>query len=76
MLIFSPFVSLLTVYVALVFGYLYLLLTSITEVFEGIYDFIIGRVSLTFLSLGIGMTIGVLSCGRLVDRYVEKLKTA
>ena len=76
MLIFSPVVSLLAVYVALVFGYLYLLLTSITEVFEDIYGFSTGTASLTFLGLGIGMTVGLMSCGRLLDRYVQKMKAA
>ena len=51
----SPVLFSLSVYVAAVFGYLYLLLTSITEAFENTYDFSAGSASLTFLGLGTAM---------------------
>ncbi len=52
MLIFSPVVFLLSLYVSVVYGYLYLILTTITEVFENVYGFPEDTVGLTFLGLG------------------------
>ncbi|KAL8836949.1 MAG: hypothetical protein Q9170_002710 [Blastenia crenularia] len=53
MLLLSPVLCAVSGYVAVVFGYLYILLTSITETFESSYDFSTGAASLTFLGLGI-----------------------
>lgn len=53
-LIFSPVVLILSLYSAVISGYLYLVLTTMTEVFEKTYGFTQGPVGLTFL--GIGMT--------------------
>ena len=52
MLFLSPIILLLAIYNAIVFGYLYLYLTSITEDFETVYGFSTGSASLTFLGLG------------------------
>lgn len=52
MLFSSPIIFLLSAYVAVVFGYTYILFTSISEVFEDVYDFSTGTASLTFISLG------------------------
>lgn len=42
----------MAVYVAMVFGYLYMLLTSITETLETTYHFSTGSASLTLVDLG------------------------
>jgi multidrug resistance protein len=52
MLIFSPIVALLTIYNSVVYGYLYVVFTTITEVFEEGYHFSQGVVGLTFLGIG------------------------
>ncbi|KAL6715884.1 hypothetical protein ACLMJK_006845 [Lecanora helva] len=52
MLILSPILLSLALYVSVVMGYLYLLLTSMTEAFEVAYGFTTGSASLTFLGLG------------------------
>lgn len=52
MLLLSPMVFLLAIYGAVVFGYLYLLLTSVTEVFQTAYSFSTGSASLAFLGIG------------------------
>lgn len=52
MLILSPIVLLLTLYNSVIYGYLYLLFTTITEVFERGYGFGSGIVGLTFLGIG------------------------
>ncbi|OIW28139.1 bicyclomycin resistance protein [Coniochaeta ligniaria NRRL 30616] len=52
MLLFSPLCSIFAVYVGITYGYLYLLFTSITIVFEQSYGFGSGIVGLVFLGLG------------------------
>ena len=68
MLIFSPIVLALSAYMALVYGYLYLLFTTLTSVFENTYHFPTSLVGLTYLGLGIGMVSGILAYGSLADR--------
>ena len=67
MLIRSPTVLLLTIYISVVFGYLYLLLTTITEVFENIYGFSQGAAGAAYLGLSMGMAIGVVLCELSLD---------
>ena len=71
MLVFSPVVLILSAYVAIVYGYLYLLFTTITEVYESNYHFSQGSVGLTFLGIGIGSLIGVVVFGFASDRIVK-----
>ena len=49
---FSPIVSLLSIYTAVVYGYLYLVFTSETEIFQSLYGFSEGSVGLIFLGVG------------------------
>lgn len=51
MLFLSPIVLLLSIYVALVYGYLYLLFTTISGVFEGQYGFSQGNNSTIYLRI-------------------------
>jgi len=71
MLIFSPIVLALSTYMAVVYGYLYLLFTTITEVYEKQYHFSQGSVGLTFLGIGIGSLFGVIIFGLASDRIVK-----
>lgn len=52
MLFASPVIAVLSIYMALVYGYLYIVLTTMTEVFEDRYGFSRGGSGLAFLGLG------------------------
>lgn len=72
-LIFSPIVLALSTYMAVVYGYLYLLFTTITEVYEAQYNFSQGSVGLTYLGIGVGSMCGVIIFGIASDRIVKRL---
>lgn len=72
MLIFSPIVLSLSVYIALIYGILYILFTTFTFVFQGQYGFSAGTVGLTFIPLGIGMMIGMGTFGYLSDKFIKE----
>lgn len=73
MLIFSPIVLLLSIYMAVVYGYLYLLFTTLTPLFEGVYHFSNGTVGLTFLGIGLGSMLGLVIFGAMSDRLLKYL---
>lgn len=73
MLILSPIVLLLSIYMAVIYGYLYLLFTTLTLVFEQKYHFSQGTVGLSFLGIGVGSMIGLVIFGALSDRMVKKM---
>ncbi|KAJ9640241.1 uncharacterized protein PV06_10759 [Exophiala oligosperma] len=73
MLLLSPIVLSLSIYMAVVYGYLYLLFTTLTMVFEGTYHFSQGAVGLAFLGIGIGSLFGLVIFGALSDRTVKRL---
>ena len=72
MLIFSPIVLLLSLYVAFVFGLIFLLFTTFPSVFEATYGFGPGTAGLSYLGLGLGMATGVVLLGKLSDRLMKK----
>jgi MFS family permease len=76
MLIFSPIVLALSLYVGVVYAYLYLLFTTLTPVFEGTYHFSAGSVGLTFMGLGVGSLAGVAFFAVSTDRVMKKRKEA
>jgi MFS family permease len=73
MLLFSPIVALFSLYMAIVYGYLYLLFTTISAVFESLYGFSQGQVGLAFLGIGVGSLIGLLLFGSTSDRLIQYL---
>ncbi|CAN8098545.1 unnamed protein product [Discula destructiva] len=73
MLLFSPVVLLLTIYISFTYGTLYLLFTTIPTVFEETYGFDIGLTGLVYLGLGSGTTIGWLIITLYSDKSVIKL---
>lgn len=73
MLLFSPIVFLLSLYMAVVYGYLYLLFTTITALFEEEYGFSQGSAGLAYLGIGIGMLIGLVAFGATSDKLVTYL---
>ena len=72
LLFLSPIVFLLTLNVSVVFGYMYLLFTTFTYVFEAQYGFTTGTAGLTFLGAGIGMFVGLGIVGRASDVILKK----
>ncbi|KAF2099054.1 MFS general substrate transporter [Rhizodiscina lignyota] len=73
MLLFSPIVFLLSFYMAVVYGYLYLLFTTMTLVFENTYHFSQGSVGLSYLGIGVGMFGGLFLTGATSDWGVKYL---
>ncbi|KAF2802402.1 MFS general substrate transporter [Mytilinidion resinicola] len=73
MLFLSPIVFLMSLYMAIVYGYLYLLFTTYPRVFQGQYGFSNGTVGLAYLGSGIGTFIGLVFCGATLDRLLVYL---
>lgn len=59
LLIRSPILLVISIYVALVFGTMYLLFTTFTDVFEGQYGLSISVSGLTYLGLGAGLVLAI-----------------
>ena len=74
MLFMSPIVFLLSLYMATVYGYIYLLLTTFPRVFEDQYGFSSGSVGLTYLGFGVGSCLGLIVCALTLDRLVVSLR--
>ncbi|KAH6651542.1 fluconazole resistance protein [Truncatella angustata] len=70
----SPIVLLLSVYMAVLYGYLYLLFTTFPQVFRGQYDFSTGSIGLSYIGIGVGSVLGLFSSGAVSDRLVVGLK--
>ena len=62
MLFSSPVILVLSIYMALVYGYLYIVLTTMTDVFENNYGLSRGSSGLAFLGLGMSNTLAMLCC--------------
>lgn len=73
MLFLSPIVFLMSLYVATVYGYLYLMFTTFPRVFQNQYGFSDSNVGLTYLGVGIGSFFGLALCGAVSDRLVATL---
>ncbi|KAH8651173.1 major facilitator superfamily domain-containing protein [Xylariales sp. PMI_506] len=59
LLIFSPICTIFAVYMVLVYGYLYLLFSSVTFVFEESYGLTSSQVGLVYIGLGLGSLLGM-----------------
>ena len=77
MLLIEPTVSLTSIYVAFNFGVLYAFIVGFQYVFEISYGFDLRRVGLTFLGLGGGSLVALVT-GMLIDRlyFAKKHKAA
>jgi hypothetical protein len=73
LLILSPVVLVISVYVAIIFGLLYLLYTTISPVFQGQYGFNTGLSGLAYIGLAIGNLAGLLIFGLTSDRIQKSL---
>ena len=74
MLVFSPYCIIFAIYISIIYGYLYLMFTSISDVFMRGYGFSTSIVGLVFLGLGIGSLGGLFYYGGVSDRDTKKLK--
>jgi multidrug resistance protein len=72
LLFMSPIVLLMSIYISINYGILYLLFTTITYVFQGQYKWSTGTVGLSFLGSGIGMFASVILLGLLSDKIIKK----
>lgn len=72
MLLFSPIVSLLSMYVAITYAYLYLFFTTISKVFRDNYHFRSDLVGLAFLGLGLAQFLGQFLYSWLATRSWKK----
>ncbi|KAL8832074.1 MAG: hypothetical protein Q9191_000496 [Dirinaria sp. TL-2023a] len=70
MLLFSPIILLLSVFMAVTYGYLYLLFTTFPVVFGEYYHFSIGITGLVYLGLGVGNIIGLMIFGIFSDKVL------
>lgn len=74
MLMFSPIVLLLSIYVAFLFGYLYLFVTTFPRVFIQQYHFSTSSTGLTYIGLGVGCFFGLALAGKGSDVVYKKLE--
>lgn len=69
----SPICALMTLYLSIVYGILYLLFTTFTFVFQGKYGFSESIVGLVYIGLGVGMLIGLAILGTQSDPIMKRL---
>lgn len=74
MLFTMPIVLLLSLYVAMLFGYMYLFITTLPAIFQGQYHFTTGTTGLAYLGLGLGAFLGLIIMGKTSDATYNKLK--
>jgi MFS family permease len=71
MLLCSPIVAAMCIYVAVLYGLLYILFTTFAEVFTGQYHFSALGSGLAFIGSGIGMLLGLAYSASLSDRKLK-----
>ena len=70
----QPIVQVLAVYLAFIYGLLYLVLSTFPVLWDRVYHESISIGSLNYISLGLGFFIGAQSAARLNDRIYKHLK--
>lgn len=73
LLFMSPIVSLLCLYVSFVFGLLYLLFTTITQVYIAQYGWQPDLCGLAYLGIGFGFFTGIITVARTCDATIIRL---
>ena len=76
LLLRSPILLVISLYVALVFGLLYLLFTTFTPVYEGQYGFTTSLSGLVYLGLGVALVVGMVLFNLLNGRIQKMNLTA
>ena len=75
MLVCSPIVLCFSIYTAVVYGYIYLVFTTLTPIYETVYHFTAGLAGLTYLGIGLGSLLGLVVFGVISDRLYKHLTT-
>ncbi|KAH7311281.1 major facilitator superfamily domain-containing protein [Stachybotrys elegans] len=75
MLVQSPIVTGLSLYLALIYGYLYLLFTTFSTVFPNEYGFGTDTLGLSFLGIGVGCMVALAILSWLSDSLQARLTT-
>ncbi|EKM53500.1 uncharacterized protein PHACADRAFT_259918 [Phanerochaete carnosa HHB-10118-sp] len=70
----EPIIQLFGIYLAFVYGTVYLLLTTIPTVFTDVYHEKIGIAGLHYISLGLGLTVSAQIGSRALDRVYRRYK--
>jgi MFS family permease len=70
--LFSPINTLLAALCAIIYGAMYLLLTTLPMVFETVYGFSTAASGLAYIGQGVGSTIGLLIFSLTSDRYIAQ----
>lgn len=73
LLLLSPIVFSLSLYIAVLYGYLYLMFTTIPTVFEQVYAFSRGSLGLAYLGVGAGSIAGLVFQTACSDRLFHSL---
>lgn len=76
MLCLSPLVFFLSLYIAFIYGCLYLLFTTMTGVFEQTYGFSTGMAGLVYIAIGLGNLASWIFVTMFSDRTVVRLTKA
>jgi len=76
MLFLSPIVFILSLYMSVVYGLLYLLFTTITTVFNEQYDWSLEICGLAYIGLGIGFLSGLALVAKISDSTVVRMTKA
>lgn len=74
MLATQPIAQFLSLYMALIYGIIYLLLSSFPSVWTGIYHESVGIGGLNYISLMVGFFIGGQAAGQTIDKIYRRLK--
>lgn len=72
----TPLVTVIAMHVGIVYGILYLLISTFSFVYSDQYNFSEGTTGLSFLPAGLGMLIGVQSFGHIHDYLVRRARKA
>lgn len=73
LLFLSPICALMSMYIAIIYGTLYILFTTFTFVFRDTYGFSPSSVGLMYLGTGVGMMFGLAFLIAISDRTVKQL---
>ena len=70
----EPIIQLLGIYMAFVYGLIYLILTTIPTIYQDIYGEPVGIAGLHYLALGVGLTGASQINARMLDRIYKYFK--
>jgi predicted MFS family arabinose efflux permease len=73
MLFYSPIILGLSLLTAVVYGCLYLVFTTMSEMYETRYGINSGNVGLTYLGIGVGQFIGISFFGAISDKLIKNM---